>query len=156
MKKFNLFLTQWENASPRPSPLSHRQKEMQLREAVRGTLTWYGWSGTETTPEKNKKSSPAADEKSSPGSYRWIAFTKPPHCLLWKKLWYDTMESYHGPQNIGYYVFDTVLLSNRINAKQKLLAYIPQLLIRPYFNIFWNSKTILLVWCTALQWLPHY
>lgn len=42
MKKFNLFLTQWENASPRPFPLTHRQKEMQLREAVRGTITWCG------------------------------------------------------------------------------------------------------------------
>lgn len=38
MKKFNLFLTQWENASPRPFPLTHRQKEMQLREASERNL----------------------------------------------------------------------------------------------------------------------
>lgn len=46
------------------------------------------------------------------------------------------MKSYHRRQSIGYYVFDTVLLSNEINAKLKLLAYVLRLLILSYFNIF--------------------
>lgn len=77
-----------------PLPFSSRQKEMQRWEAVRGTLTWYGWSRTEATPEKKKQCSSAADEKSSPGSYRWTAFTKPLIvCLVWKELWYDTTKN---------------------------------------------------------------
>lgn len=113
MKKFNLFLTQWENASLRP--LSRRQKEMQVWEAVRGSVTWDGWSRMEATPGKKKSSSSATDEKSSPGSHRWIAFTKAlTVCLHRKELLYDTMKSYYRPQNTGYYVYDTVLLSNTI------------------------------------------
>lgn len=79
----------WPNGKmplPDPFPLTRRQKGMGLREAVRGTLTWCGWSRMEATAgekkKKRRKSSSAADEKSSPGSYRWIAFTKPPSLFV--------------------------------------------------------------------------
>lgn len=101
------------------------KKEIQLREAARGTLTWCGWRRKEATPvgEEKIKCSSAADEKSSLGSHRWIAFRNPLIvCLVWKELWYDIKKSYHRQQNIGYYVFETVSLSNRIYTNLKMLA----------------------------------
>lgn len=37
MKKFNLFLTRWENASPGPFPLARRQKEIQAGGVAAGS-----------------------------------------------------------------------------------------------------------------------
>ena len=48
----------WPNGKmplPDPFPLTRRQKGMGLREAVRGTLTWCGWSRMEATAGEKKK-----------------------------------------------------------------------------------------------------
>lgn len=84
----------WPNGKMhlRDPPSVIDKKKLQLREATGGTLTWCGWRRKEAMSvggEKIKCSS-AADEKSSLGSYRWIAFRNPLIvCLVWKELWYD-------------------------------------------------------------------
>lgn len=120
----------WPNGKmplPDPFPLTRRQKGMGLREAVRGTLTWCGWSRMEATAggeKKKKKILISCWWEVITRKLQMDSFHKTPLivCLLWKELLCDTMKSHHAPQNIGYYVFDTVLLSNRINANLKLLA----------------------------------
>lgn len=66
------------------------------------------------------------------------------------------MKSYHGLQNIGYYVFDTVLVSNRINAKLKLLAQIPRTTLFQHFLKLQNHFPRLMYCITmAFTWLTE-
>lgn len=141
--------------------LSRRQNEIQLWEADRGTLTCYGWSRTEATPgkkrRKKKQFSSSADEKSSLGSYRWIALTKTLIvCFVWKELGYDTMKSYHRQQSIRYYVFNTVKQKKMAGWNCWLRCHSSVFL--PILTVFemGKKKIILLVWCTALQKILHY
>lgn len=92
-----------------PLPFSSRQKEMQRWEAVRGTLTWYGWSRTEATPEKKNN----AHQLLMRSHHREVTDGRLSQSLslfVWSEKNCDTIQrkTYHRQQNIGYYVFDTV------------------------------------------------
>lgn len=45
-------------------------------------------------------------------------------CLPREEVQYDAMKSHHRWQSIGYYLFDTVLLSNQINAKTEIAGFV--------------------------------
>lgn len=80
-----------------PSPSIVDKKEMQLGEAVRGglNLVWIKEEGGNAGRGRKKiKCSSASDEKSSLGSYRWIAFRNPLIvCLVRKEWWNDTKKA---------------------------------------------------------------
>lgn len=89
----------WPNGKmplPEPFPSLTDKKKCNSREAVEGTLTWCGWSRTEATPEREKKSSSAVDEKSSTRKLQMDSFHKTPHCLFGLKgtvIWYNEKPS---------------------------------------------------------------
>lgn len=118
----------WPNGKTRlgnpPSLID--KKEIQHREAARGTLTWCGWRRKEATPvgEEKNKMFISCWWKVITRKPQMDSFQKPSHCLFGLKrtvIWYKK-KSYHRQQNIGYYVFETVLLSNRIYTNLKMLA----------------------------------
>lgn len=93
-----------------PLPFSSRQKEMQRWEAVRGTLTWYGWSRTEATPEKKTNNAHQLLMRSHHREVTDGRLSQSLSLFVWSEKNCDTIQrkTYHRQQNIGYYVFDTV------------------------------------------------
>lgn len=104
-----------------PLLFSSRQKEMQRWEAVRGTLTWYGWSRTEATPEKKQTMLISCWWEVITGKLQMDGFHKASHCLFGLK---RTVIRYNEKPITDSKILDIMclILSNRISAKLKLLA----------------------------------